>query len=126
MNQALLGTDVKVGKVLTLISGYQNLATQLIRRLSTRRGTLFYDPNYGDDIRLFMNSPINNATLEQIKYTIKRQCEADPRIDNADVSATYSQSTLTLEVDIALTTFLGPFTLVISVDALTIELLTIS
>lgn len=124
-NELILGTDVVIGKNLTLISGYRSLGEQLIKRLSTRRGTLFYDLNYGDDLRLFMNRPINQAILDQIRYTIKSQCEQDPRVNNADVTVNYNSSTLSLEVDIFVTTLLGPFTLVISVSALTIELITI-
>jgi len=124
-NELILGTDVIVGKNLTLVSGYKNLGLQLVNRLSTRRGTLFYDPNYGDDLRLFMNRPINQAIIDQIRYTIKSQCEQDPRVNNADVTVSYDSSTLSLEVDIFVTTLLGPFTLVISVNSLSVSLLTI-
>jgi len=124
-NELILGTDVVVGKNVTLISGYKNLGLQLIKRLSTRRGTLFYDKNYGDDLRLFMNKPINQAILDHIKYTIKSQCEQDPRVNNADVTVAYNSSALALEADIFVTTFLGPFTLVISVTNLNVDLLSI-
>jgi phage baseplate assembly protein W len=124
-NELILGTDVIIGKNVTLVSGYKSLGLQLMKRLSTRRGTLFYDLNYGDDLRLFMNRPINQAILDQIKYTIKSQCEQDPRVNNADVTVNYNNSTLSLEVDIFITTLLGPFTLVISVNALTIDLITL-
>jgi phage baseplate assembly protein W len=110
----------------TLVTGFENLGLQLIRRLSTPRGALFYDPNYGDDIRLFLNKPITPSTIKQIEYVVKTQCEQDPRVDNADVSVTYNQSLLALVVTISITTFLGPFTLVISVSSLTIDMLTIS
>jgi phage baseplate assembly protein W len=126
MNQKLLGTDVVIGKNVTLVTGFENLGLQLIRRLSTPRGALFYDPNYGDDIRLFLNKPITPSTIKQIEYVVKTQCEQDPRVDNADVSVTYNQSLLALVVTISITTFLGPFTLVISVSSLTIDMLTIS
>lgn len=126
MNQKLLGTDVVIGKNVTLVTGFENLGLQLIKRLSTPRGALFYDPNYGDDVRLFLNKPITPSTIKQIEYVVKTQCEQDPRVDNADVSVTYNQSILALIVTISITTFLGPFTLVISVSSLTIEMLTIS
>ena len=124
-NDLILGTDVVIGKNVTLVSGYKSLGLQLIKRLSTRRGTLFYDKNYGDDLRLFMNKPINQAILDHIKYTIKSQCEQDPRVNNADVTVAYNSSTLALEADIFVTTFLGPFTLVISVTNLNVDLLSI-
>lgn len=124
-NELILGTDLVIGKNVTLVSGYKSLGMQLVKRLSTRRGTLFYDSGYGDDLRLLMNSPVNDSTIDRLKYTIKSQCEKDPRVDNADVAAEYNPSTLSLEATIFVTTLLGSFTLVISVDALTINLLTI-
>lgn len=125
VQQADLGTDIKIGKVLTFESGYQNLVTQLIRRLSTRRGALFYDPNYGDDIRLFMNRPITQTTLNQIAFTVKSQCELDPRVKDADVEVSYTQATISFSIKISITTFQGPFTFVLSVTALDVNLLKI-
>lgn len=126
MSQAELGTDIVVGKNLKTITGFDNLARQLIYRLSIPRGSLFWDPDCGDDIRLFLNSKISPSLLDQIKSVVKTQCEQDPRVDNADVEIIYNKTNLSLEITIYVTTFEGPFTLVLSVNSLSIETLTIS
>lgn len=122
----MLGTDLIIGKSVKKISGFDNLARQIIRRLSTPRGSLFYDPDYGMDIKLFLNTNLNPSKLMKLEMDIKNECESDPRVDEAEVSIKYNPSTLSLEIEISLVTIDGSFTLILNVSSLNIELLNIN
>src|SRR4051812_20722035 len=54
-----LGTDIKgifdTGSMLSLATGLENVGNAMCRRLITPRGALFYDPEYGFDVRSFLN-----------------------------------------------------------------------
>lgn len=121
------GTDIRISKVVSLSSGLRNLQDALIRRLSTARGSLFYDPDYGLDLRLFVNQEINADVLDQIRASLEQQLELDERVKNIDATVKYDASNFKLNIRIQVTPNIGQtFILVVSVDKLTVELLTSS
>lgn len=122
------GTDIRIGKVVSLESGLKNLITALYRRLSTAKGSLFYDPEYGLDLRIFLNSEITTDTLDEIRVAIEQQLERDERVEEVRADVTYNLKDLNedfrLDIKIQVTPVIGQtFTLVLGVNELTVELL---
>lgn len=118
------GRDIRIGKAVGTSSGLKNLAEALVRRLSTPTGNLFYDPRYGLDLRLFLNTEITTNTLDSISSQVKEQLELDERVQNASVKATYKPQQFRLLFDIQISPYIDKtFTLVVSVDKLSVQLL---
>lgn len=106
-----------------LVEGPACLAQDLVHRLSTPRGGLFYDESYGADLRAYMEEGLTPQRIAAIPSEVSAECEKDERVKSAKVSAAFDFQKETLSILIALLTAVGPFTLVLSVDKLTVELL---
>lgn len=124
------GTDISCYPDLdplgTLVSGNTALAQAIARRLTTPRGGLFYDTNYGTDLRLYLNEGMTNETQSRIKAAIESECRKDERVSSASAEVTFNFATQTLSVSISLVTASGPFTLTLDVTQLTVSLLTVT
>lgn len=118
------GTDIRIGTVVSTQSGIKNLIEAILWRLQTPRGSLFYDTSYGEDVREYLQSELTPATLQEMQGLIKAQCQADDRVANADVKVSTIPGQFKLMIEIKILTELADsFSLVISVDKLTVELL---
>lgn len=118
------GTDIRIGKVVGTESGLRNLITALVRRLSTATGSLFYDLEYGLDLRTFVNTEITRSTLDEIRVAVENQLERDPRVETIRCNVTFNKQAFSLLLDVQVTPIIGQtFTLVLSVDKVTVELL---
>lgn len=107
----------------TLVSGTRNVGNALGRRLSTRRATLRYAPNYGLDLKESLNSDFTRAEITSLQGAIEQECEKDERVLSASATVVYIDQTSTLEVTIEGTTEEGPFTLVLGISQATVEIL---
>lgn len=126
-----LGTDVTLGlggllPIWGLSSGIANLIAAIIRRLTTPRGGLFYDPNYGYDVRAFLNADVSQTDVAQIKAGITAELRKDPRISRVTVDATFTFATKTLQISLAFDTADGPFDLVLAASSVTVDLLSLN
>ena len=100
----------------------ENLAEALARRLITPRGGLFYDPDYGTDLRVYLGEPITDALIYEIERVAALEAEKDPRVEAATATITRAGvDGLRLRLDV--TTAEEPFRFVLRVDALTVEVL---
>lgn len=106
---------------LTLVDGRLGYAQAIFRRLTTPRGRLFYDPEYGIDIREFVKQSGFSAT--QVSRLIEGECLKDERTLNAAAEVTFNEATEEMKIDLTLIDDEGPFTLTLNVTALTVELL---
>ncbi len=126
---ALFGTglDVITGwpRRMTFASGFKNLGNNLRRRLQTPRGSLLWDLDCGWDIRQLFRGNATSAEIGAAQTAISAECEKDPRVDSASTTLTYIAAAKTLIVTISIQTADGPFTLVLSVDSLTVSILRI-
>lgn len=104
---------------MTPVAGRLGLAQSVARRYISPTGSLFYDGDYGDDIRRYVNSP--GPTEMRASAAAEGEAEKDERVDRADVEAFKAGSELELKV--VLTDGAGPFDLTISVDELSASLL---
>ena len=118
------GKDVRIGKVVGTSSGLRNLIEALSRRLSIAKGSLFYDPEYGEDLRLYLNQEMTADVLDTIKVAIEQQLERDERVQEARCKITFNSQAFNLKINITITPFIGKtFTLILSVDKLSVQLL---
>lgn len=103
---------------LDTVDGRLGLAQALIRRLW---GPLFYDPNYGCDLRELVNSCADSTW--EVESRIRDEFLKDERVQGVQCSATFEPETSTLRVRCVIEDADGPFRLVVLASALTIEML---
>lgn len=104
---------------LTLVGGTTVLAQGLARRLTTPRGGLFYDPNYGYNVRNLLGATLSATELFAVQSLIEAECEQDERVRDARAVVTLTGEQLSIAVDIS--SSLAPFRFVLSVSNLTAD-----
>lgn len=112
-----LGQDLSLLHELTFRpqDGIDNLLEALGRRLITPRGGLWYAPNYGLDIRQFINESISDGGYE-MSALIEGELEGDERVLNATVTVdVLTLDTITFQATIE--TLQGPFQLIGTADS---------
>jgi hypothetical protein len=105
------------------VTGFRVLGEAIARRLLTPRGRLIYDPNYGYDLSQFLNADLGPGDTAKITANIQAECLKDERVLQAQASVVLQGSVLSVTATIA--TAAGPFTLVLSVSAVDVQLLTV-
>lgn len=110
----------------SLVSGKTMLGQAIARRLTTPRGALFYDTNYGTDLRLYISEGMTTEAQGRIKAAVESECLKDERVAGATATVGFSLQAQTLKISIALETKTGPFSLTIAVTSLTVSLLTLN
>lgn len=106
----------------TEVSGYVAFAQSIARRVTTPRGSLLDDANYGIDIRDYLNAEMSTGDLQKIEATCRGEIVKDERVADCTVSASFANKVLTLYITVTGTTLDVAFTL--NVSDVTIELLT--
>lgn len=121
------GTDISavddLDRDFTLVSGETTLAQALARRLQTPRGGLFYDPDYGYDVRELLLESLTAARISQAQAAISAECVKDERVVTATAAITFNAAEESLTIEVEIETADGTFDLVLSVDNVTVELL---
>jgi hypothetical protein len=78
------------------------IAQALVRRLVTPNGTLWDDPDYGEDIRGYLNRGTTLADLRDLEGKIRNECTKDDRV--AQVVAQVRQvGTTQLDISVQVT-----------------------
>lgn len=101
----------------------QLIGQRIARRLQTPRGALAAisdDPNFGWDVRQYINAKMGPSDIAIAQAQISGECLKDEQVQSAVVSMTLSGGSMTL--DIKLVSSVGPFTLTLNVDQLTVAL----
>jgi hypothetical protein len=112
------------GPYFRVASGLRNIGNALARRLTTERGGLFYAPNYGLDVRQYLNAGMTPQQLSQVQGDIAAEVGKDARIDNPTVTVVQNLPAARMDITIACELAEGPFEFVLGVTSLTVELLT--
>jgi hypothetical protein len=112
-----------VDSTFTLASGLQNVGMAQARRFITPRGGLFYDPDYGLDLREFLNAGVTDAQIANLPDDIRAEAEKDERIAKATVDLLFDRAAETMRITIVNQTAAGPFTLVMGISSVTVEIL---
>lgn len=114
-----LGGILDLSPDLRVVNGREALAHAIARRLTTPRGSLFYDGNYGHDVRQYVNAPVQRPGV--IESQVSGECLKDERVLESEVTVLNVGEELRISVKI--TDARGPFTLTLVVTQLTVELL---
>jgi hypothetical protein len=115
-------TDL-AGPYMRIATGLRNIGNALARRLTTPRGGLFYDPDYGLDVRDYLSAGMTPQQLSAIQGDITNEVSKDERIDNPVVTVVQNLAAATMRITIACDLATGPFTFIVGVSQLTVELL---
>lgn len=119
-----LSCTTDLDPMLRTVSGPDMMAQVCVRRLYCRRGNLLSDPNDDTiDARDLLSDGMTPKDLSRIQGIVTNVLLADERIFSVTVQATFNQLTRALILAISGVGALGPFTLTLSVSALTVELL---
>jgi hypothetical protein len=112
-----------VGRSLSIATGLRNIGNALARRLVTPRGGLFYDPNYGLDVRAFVNAGFTPQQLAQVQGDVAAEVAKDERVENPVVIVVPNLAAATMVITVTCDLDEGPFAFIVNVNALTAELL---
>ena len=123
------GTDIacttSIGPRFQLASGFINLANALVRRLITPRGTLDYAPDYGYDVRDWLNHDNGQASVFSLEAAIDAECQKDERVQSSSTTVDTSVRD-TLKITVSVITAAGPFRFVTTVDKLNALLVSVT
>lgn len=108
------------------VSGRNGLAQSIARRLSTPRGRLIDDPDYGFSLPDFLNDDIAQDDLARIVGGIQAECLKDERVYSAQASFSSPDNSGVYISVIQLVDGAGPFKLVLSVGDVTVDILRVT
>jgi uncharacterized membrane protein len=109
-----------VSNALEIVSGRTALMQAIARRLVTPRGGLFYDADYGYDVRQFLSG--NTVGVSAIASQVEAEAEKDERV--AQVSAKVTVSGSQILVRLAVADGGGPFVFTLAISNVTATILT--
>ena len=115
--------DINANLSMTL-TGERCLAENIARRISSARGSLFYDTDFGTDVRSRLNVI---ERKEILALHLESEALKDERVKDIKAALEFGEAGTeeagTVLVELELTTSDGPFVLVLSVDAVSVEIL---
>ena len=106
------------------IGGRTLLVQSCVRRLVTYRGTLIDDPNYGTDVRVFLNDDVTPTGLAMYGAAVDAELVKDERVLRSSTTCTFVANVLMLSI--SLVDGAGPFRLTLAVSNVTVTLLTVT
>jgi hypothetical protein len=123
------GTDLSgitdLDATLAETSGLTMLGQALARRLITPRGTLCDDPNYGFDVRGYLNDDLAPADVARIAAGIDAELVKDERVFASSTTATLTAAGVLTTVT-SVTPGAGPaFRLVLGITSVTVQVLSV-
>lgn len=128
-NGSAIGLDVlcfpDLDGQLRLVGGFPLLAQDLLNRLQTPRGALFYDESYGYDIPGLLNSDLDERDVPRIAAEIVAQCLLDDRVFEVSADVVLYRLENRLRITLQGECAEGPFWFVLGVSEMTVDLLEI-
>jgi hypothetical protein len=108
----------------SLITGTRVVGEAIARRLMTPRGALLYDPDYGLDLRAYLNDDLDTRELYTLGALIEAEAEKDERVLSAvvDLSLDARSSRLTIRLTVTLLDA-ESYALTLAADAVTVTIL---
>lgn len=99
----------------------RGISEATIRRLSTARGTLVDDVDYGLDLRAYLSRGVQRNGLGELAGAVRNEVTKDDRIESATVTAVFAGTDLsTVRLQLTITPvdpLLGPFRLVLAITS---------
>lgn len=105
----------------------ESLAQDLFHRITTERGSIPDDPDFGEDARNFLSAGTTSAGLIAAAGRLQLECGKDDRVAHVDVTAVFTAPG-ELTINLAVTPELAglqPFNLIVALTATTAPTLTI-
>ena len=128
-----LGTDIStypdLDPLFAPISGSRVLAEALLRRFQTPRGGLFYDPDYGTDLRAWLNDSFdaNAEGMARLAAAVEAEANKDERVGRATASVSLDLSTNRMTITLRVEPREGvAFRLVLDVSQVSVALINIA
>lgn len=105
------------------VSGRTCLVQNAARRLSTPRGSLIDDPNYGFDLTGELNDDVDQGDIGRIQSQASAELLKDERVVSCTSVISFDATSGTLITTFAMQDGAGPFTLVLAVTSVTVTIL---
>lgn len=102
-------------------TGLRRVSQRLAAMLETQRGSMWWAPERGTDLRQFINAQVDDS-LSEIANAAALECEKSSKVDRAEATAT-SLSSGAVEITIKCQAADGPFDLTVLVTELSVTLL---
>lgn len=99
-----------------LRTGVSVLGEALARVYMTPQGSDTWHPDYGRDLRRYLNEPMTPERLAQLQAEAEDGAELDERVAEAVATATFNEATSTVLLAVRVTTEAGPFLFTFSLD----------
>lgn len=104
------------------VSGLLALSQALVRRITTPRGRLLTDPNYGYDVSGELNDDVVAQQVGQIGANIDAEFLKDQRVFASTTTVTLLPDN-SLNTSSSIQSALGPFSLILSVSNVTVTII---
>jgi hypothetical protein len=102
------------------ITGARVIAEAVARRWTSEKGSHFWDPDCGEDVRAYLNARFDPTSITDMEASLAAEAEKDERVARCAVLVTYEQGSKRLRIRGAITPAVGPsFQFVMPVDAVT-------
>ena len=108
-----------------MASGFQVVAEAILRRWSTPAGGLIDDPDYGRNLMDLISDDLSPRDIAREQQEAGAEAEKDERVLSCTVALNLDVAGV-LNVAASVTTAQGPFTLVASVSAVGVALLSVT
>lgn len=95
-------------------SGVAELGQAVYRRLTTPRGRLIDDADYGFDVRELLHAGLTPDYQSRISSIIRAEVLKDERVVSCDVTSTYTDAVLVVSMSCG--TADGPFSLTVDIS----------
>lgn len=108
------------------VTGFMVVGEAIARRWSTPRGRLIAYPNYGFDLQQYVNADMSPRDIAGLRAGAEAEAEKDERVEKCKVAAALETSTGILTLSAIVQTAKGPFTLVVAVSSVTLDLISVT
>lgn len=108
-----------------LARGVQVVAEAIYRRLTTPRGMLLEDPDYGRDVREYLSMEMTPTNLARVPGEIRNEVMKDDRIESCELTSTITGTgaSVALEVTLDCVCGSGPFDLSVFLTPTTVDII---
>lgn len=105
------------------VEGRAALAQAIALRLDTPHGGLWYDLDYGCNLKRWLNATLDASELFRMQQAVMAECMKDERVLACDARVTLDAQAGRLRVSLALTDDDGPFALELDVSSVRVAVL---
>lgn len=107
-----------------VITGFRVVAEAVARRWTSPKGSLWWDPDAGQDVRDRLNAKLDPSQVDELAASLAAEAEKDERVQRCSVLVTYEQAAKRLRIRAAITlSDAESFQFVMSIDAVTAAVL---